>query len=37
MNDECENRKIFDSPPTFYLPMWMGFGMPFFEINQDQY
>lgn len=39
MNEDFEKRRVFDSPPTFYLPMsmWMGYGMPLYEINQEHY
>lgn len=37
MSEMCQKSNIFDSPPTFYYPMWMGFGMPLFEINQEKY
>lgn len=37
ISETYQKNQIFDSPPTFYYPMWMGFGMPLFEINQDKY
>jgi hypothetical protein len=35
--ETCQKAHAFDSPRTFYYPMWMGFGMPLFEINQEKY
>ena len=37
ITEACQKAHAFDSPPTFYYPMWMGFGMPLFEINQENY
>jgi hypothetical protein len=37
ITETCQKAHAFDSPPTFYYPMWMGFGMPLFEINQEKY
>ncbi len=37
ITENCQKAHAFDSPPTFYCPMWMGFGMPLFEINQEKY
>jgi hypothetical protein len=37
MTEAFQKSNAFDSPPTFYYPMWMGFGMPLFEISQEKY
>ncbi len=37
MAQNCQKNSAFDSPPTFCYPIWMGYGIPLFEINQEKY